>query len=224
VNVKTPSATGIASETGRILVAASFAAALLYWLLQGLRPYPGSLPLKLLPLLLLLPGLWSARHAPAARLVFCALCAHMLGDAVLEWDRSRMLLAIGPFLLGHALTACAWWQLRRPATRAARWRQRLLLAGGLGLLAFLLPHLRGVLPYAVPLYVAILLGMGWLAQQSGQSWIALGAISYVISDALIAISNFVAPLPYELYLTWPTYYLAQLLMTQGLLRRLQAGL
>lgn len=224
MNATSASTPGASTGTTRILVTVSIGTALLFWLLQGLRPYPGSLPLKLLPLLLLLPGLWSARRAPAARLVFCALCAHMAGDAVLEWDRSRMLLAIGPFLVGHALTAAAWWRLRQPANASVRLRQGALLAGGLALLFVLLPHLHGVLPYAVPVYVTVLLGMAWLAQQSGQPWIALGAISYVISDALIAVSNFVAPLPQELYLTWPTYYLAQLLMTQGLLLRLQTRL
>lgn len=214
-----PADRATSTSLARLCLAASASAALIFWILQGWRPYPGSLPLKLLPLGLLLPGLWWARSAPAARLLLAALCAHMIGDAVLEWDRSRMLLAVGPFLLGHVLTGLAWWQLQRPPTLAARWQQWILLAGGIALLFLLLPHLRGLLRYAVPVYVAALLTMAWLAQQCRDDWIALGALSYVISDALIAVSNFVAPIPRELYLTWPTYYLAQALMTQGLLRR-----
>lgn len=200
---------------------ASVLAAALFWILQGFRPYPGSLVLKLLPLLLLLPPLWQARQLIAARWVTAALCIHMVGDAVLEWDRQRLLLAIGPFLIGHLLLAMAWYGLQQRTHQAARLRHIGIVLFAACMLALLLPKLQGTLLYAVPLYVTALLTMAWLAQTAGHRLIAWGALSYVLSDALIAYSGLVARIPGELYLTWPTYYLAQLGMISGLLIQLE---
>lgn len=199
-------------------LAISVIAASVFWLLQGFRPYTGSMALKLLPLLALLPLLWAHRAAEPVRWIMAALCCHMLGDAVMEWDRKRLLLAIAPFLAGHLLLAMAWW---RSSAQPAAWQapgRVLLVIFTLGMLALLLPRLQGPLQFAVPLYVSALVSMAWLALGTGQRAIAAGALSYVLSDAIIAWSALVQPLPYELYLSWPTYYLAQWAMIGGAVR------
>ena len=47
----------------------------------------------------------------------------------------------------------------------------------------------------------------------------LGCWMYIVSDSLIAIDRFYTPLPYPLsILSWPLYYIGQILISIGLLR------
>lgn len=207
----------------RWTLAFSITAALLFWALQGQRPYAGSLALKLVPLLALIPALWAYRASLPVRLILAALCCHMVGDALMEWDRKRLLLAIGPFMAGHVLLALAWWYSEKFSARWAAFTRAALTLGTLAMLALLLPRLQGPLQLAVPVYVVALLSMAWLAQSTGQAAIAMGALSYVVSDGIIAWSALVAPLPGELYLSWPTYYAAQLAMVSGALWQARRG-
>ena len=50
-------------------------------------------------------------------------------------------------------------------------------------------------------------------------WVALGALIFMVSDTLIAVSRFVAPFDYSGVAVMSTYYLAQLLICTGVLRR-----
>jgi uncharacterized membrane protein YhhN len=50
----------------------------------------------------------------------------------------------------------------------------------------------------------------------GPAWaVAVGAISFLISDATLAINRFVMPLPHSAVWVLTTYYAAQCLMVMG---------
>ena len=85
--------------------------------------------------------------------------------------------------------------------------------------SILVPNLSGVMAIAVPIYVTVLSSMAvlaWTADLRGQL-AAYGAVSYLVSDALIGYNAFVGPVPYETALTWPTYAGAQIVIVLGII-------
>jgi uncharacterized membrane protein YhhN len=55
-----------------------------------------------------------------------------------------------------------------------------------------------------------------------QSWIVpLGALLFMLSDSLIAVSKFKHPIRYDDYLIWCTYYVGQVCISMGFLRHRQ---
>ncbi len=193
-----------------------------YWALQGrLRP-PAGVALKWLPIGLLTALAWGRRRQRGGRWLFVALVSHGIGDIVLGWNRAWIPCAIPPFLLGHLGYARAFWPWRRPWRAWSRRRRKAALgvpALALGTAALLLPHLSGPLLLAVVVYIAAISVMGVLALAAdlGSERVSAGGLAYMLSDALIGLDAFVAPIPGGAYVTWPLYYGAQALITTGYL-------
>ncbi len=95
----------------------------------------------------------------------------------------------------------------------------------LGLLSLLLPNMNLALAIPVVIYAISLGTMLWFASQRKSSvslWnyqtIFLGAILFVLSDSLLAINKFYHSFPGNSFWVMSTYILAQLLLTQGLVK------
>ena len=71
------------------------------------------------------------------------------------------------------------------------------------------------------LYGTLLAGMlygAWCQIGPGAGLFRLAALSFVVSDGMIAWSRFVAPFPGRIYAVMGTYYLAQWLLYRAALR------
>ncbi|MHA8060287.1 lysoplasmalogenase [Aquirufa beregesia] len=95
----------------------------------------------------------------------------------------------------------------------------------LGLLSLLLPQMNLALAIPVVIYAISLGTMLWFALQRKSSvslwnyqWILGGAILFVLSDSLLAINKFYYSFPGNSFWVMSTYILAQLLLTQGLVK------
>lgn len=93
------------------------------------------------------------------------------------------------------------------------------MAGLLGFVAIMLtiltPNL-GKLALPVGLYIAAITAMGLAAiALPHRPLVALGAVCFILSDALIALDKFVAPLGFAGPAIWITYVLAQVLIVLG---------
>ncbi|RXK49792.1 lysoplasmalogenase [Aquirufa rosea] len=93
------------------------------------------------------------------------------------------------------------------------------------LLALLLPNMNFGLAIPVVVYAISLGTMLWFASQRKASvstwnyqWVFLGAILFVLSDSLLAINKFYHSFPGNSFWVMSTYILAQLLLTQGLVK------
>ncbi|WP_255437798.1 lysoplasmalogenase [Comamonas flocculans] len=152
-----------------------------------------------------------------------ALGASLAGDVFLMLP-DRFIPGLVSFLLAHL----AYIALFR---RGSRWlAQRAALAAtlalGAGMYAFLW---RGGLPPELRLPVAVyVLAIVLMAAQAWARWqalrgpaplcVALGACCFMLSDALLATSRFVQPLPWAPLWVLSSYYAAQLLIVAGVLR------
>jgi len=86
---------------------------------------------------------------------------------------------------------------------------------GAGLLTILLPH-TGTMTLPVIVYIIIITAMAWqaierwgIAHTPNAGLAAVGAILFVVSDAILAYDRFVKPFQFARVLVLATYYLAQ---------------
>ena len=164
-----------------------------------------------------------ALDATGRRWLLGALAASLAGDAFLMVE-GFFVPGLAAFLLAHlayiaVLRRGQRWFAHRGALAAT-------LAIGLGMY-LLLWH--GGLPPALRLPVAVYvtvialmaaqaLGRAHQLHTRGATLVALGACSFLCSDAVLATNRFVQPLPWAALWVLASYYLAQGLIVAGLLR------
>lgn len=148
------------------------------------------------------------------RTVLLALGLSWLGDVLLLSKRSRGFLAgIGAFLLAHLVFAFAFARLPllQPALLAGAVG---VGVGGVAVLAWLWPQLRGPYRIAVSAYVAAIVAMVVCAigasTAAGDMRLAVAALAFAASDVAVARNRFVAPGFVNRAWGQPLYYLAQL--------------
>lgn len=194
------------------------------------------------PLLACQAWLWQATLGRrAARLLVLALLFSAAGDIFLALDRVRLFVpGLASFLLAHlAYLALFLGQRARPFRPVSAQLAPVqsaamtgLLVYGCIMLAWLWPAL-GPLRLPVCLYIAAILTMGLAAialppalppaLAGGRLWVALGALSFIFSDSLIAIDKFLLPLTWGGPAIWISYVLAQLLILLGWRRAADCG-
>jgi uncharacterized membrane protein YhhN len=191
--------------------------------------WTGALPLKLgvpLSCAVLLSALFFAgriRHGDVVWVV-AAFVFSAAGDYFLSNKRGRedyFVIGIGLFLIAHfGYLTTAWLngRVHRPVL--------MLLVAGFGgyYAAWLYPAIEGrVLAAAVLVYLlvsclvmAVAAGVRWVP--SVKVWYVLGIALIVLSDTIISFHEFLGIRTFN-WLILPTYYLAHLAITFGLIRR-----
>ncbi|MBY0464877.1 MAG: sterol desaturase family protein [Burkholderiales bacterium] len=160
-------------------------------------------------------------------LLAAATCS-LAGDVLLMLSPSLFVAGLAAFLLAH-LCFLVLFSRDAPwfASRVAVW---CTLALGVGMYAVLLTGLPTQLQLPVAAYVLAIAAMA--AQAIGRAValdtpsarrVAMGAVAFMCSDALLGINRFVQPLPMSAVWVLSTYYLAQVLMVCNVLRTAEAS-
>lgn len=162
-------------------------------------------------------SIWRWRGGDAiAKFLGLALLFSAAGDVFLALDRVRLFLpALASFLLAHLAYLALFLKHRaRPSPR--QWLLIvLLLAYAVIMLSVLTPGL-GKLLLPVYGYVAAIIAMGVAALAlPGKPLVGLGAVSFILSDSLIALDKFVEPIAWAGPAIWTTYVAAQVLILLG---------
>ncbi len=175
-------------------------------------------PIPVLCLIVLL-RVWSPVPDFYRRAIAVGFVFSLAGDVFLMLPRDLFIFGLGSFLLAH-LCYIAAFSNRGASGKVSLQSIRLIpfLAYGMGMLGFLWPNL-GELRLPVIVYVGVILTMGWRAAarigHPGESpkahWSALcGAISFILSDTLIALEKFHGAFPFARFLIMLTYWAGQL--------------
>jgi uncharacterized membrane protein YhhN len=157
---------------------------------------------------------WRAGKSSYALFVAIGLFFSVVGDAALIWPGKYFVPGLIAFLLAHLAYLAAF-------TRGVRFPARLpvlLLYLLIGAVLFLYLHakLPAALDLPVALYALVLASMA--AQAMGRYLVlrtsaallaALGGLFFMVSDSLLAIHRFRAPLPHDALLVLVPYYVAQ---------------
>ncbi|MBP4138649.1 lysoplasmalogenase [Flavobacterium geliluteum] len=191
-----------------------------------------SLDLFLKPFLipLLGVGVYLNEKFPSKKILLTALLFSWMGDIVLIFaDKDEIYFIVGLvfFLISH-LVYCLLFS-KQIKTRATK--NKITFGAGIlliilylaGMLAVLIPHL-GPLKIPVTVYASVISVMllfafnGFLVwKKPGNQFIFVGAIVFVMSDSILAINKFYAPIERSSFFIMLTYLVAQYLIVVGIL-------
>lgn len=207
--------------SNRVALLVSVLAALIFWFCP---PFAGKFILKAMPVFALALIVWNHRKSRQEILLFIALLFHSLGDVLLEIERVQLFLpAVGAFMLGHIFYILTFKvDISSPLTLSTL---KKVFVSGVILFVIVMgivtvPHLEAHLVAPVVLYMIVISTMVICALLVNYrtAWISAGAISYLLSDSLIALNTFVHPFAGSASIIWPMYYLGQFLIVIGFLR------
>lgn len=159
---------------------------------------------------------WRARRDALGTLVLGGLLASAAADVAIE---RSFLAGVALFLLAHALYVAAFVADER-SLRAGRALPFALYAASM--YAFLWPRL-GTLAIPVGAYVVAIASMMWRAAarvrpgEAAGRWALAGALAFGLSDSLLALHRFHAPLPGASVAIMLTYWAGQLGITLSVL-------
>ncbi len=161
------------------------------------------------------------------KLLCTALVFSSLGDIFLALRNGNyFVFGLLSFLIAH-LFFIALWLRQWPKPLSANHSQKLIVAALLLFLAVMLWWLLPIpgLSLPVAIYMCVLTTMVITAAlaEFKSYWVVSGAILFLISDTLIALSTFKDVVGGRLagFLIWSTYYLAQYLIAVGFLAEQQ---
>ena len=164
------------------------------------------------------------------RALIAALAVSMVGDFLLvpkelgPFDESRLFLAgLLAFLVAHILYITLFLKnfARQKPSQFRRFSIALVIAVLWFLLSRLWPSL-GPMRLPVVIYAVTLSAMVVVAQLSRfPTPVSLGALCFLASDAMLAISHFAHPFPASPPLIWITYYAAQFAICFGVVTTAQ---
>ena len=157
-----------------------------------------------------------------AYLLTFALLASAVGDVMLAWQPRQMVFGIAAFAVAHlAYIAIFAGHLKSDGLRGLPGWLGAGLIGifGVFMLAWLYPGM-GELIVPATIYNGIILVMAILAAISRAPLLALvGALLFVLSDSFIGAREFQDAFLWSGPVVWVTYYVGQLFLTLGLLKR-----
>jgi uncharacterized membrane protein YhhN len=188
----------------------SVACAAVYLVTQAWQPYPASFVVKGLSAGALAVLAFSA-GAPVLGL---ALALSSLGDILLDLDPQRLFVfGLGSFLVAHLVYIFLFVRNRRRAIPFGTPRvllAALVLLYSAAVSSWLLPSLGNlIVPVAIYMCAITAMVVSAILVRFPNPWVVVGAILFLISDSLLAVNKFKAPIPYRDYLVWSTYYAGQ---------------
>jgi uncharacterized membrane protein YhhN len=192
----------------RLLLFSSLLASAIYASTFVFGPFSGSWAVKACSVALL--ALLMRRHS----LLAVGLLLGSIGDALLDFDQQHFMAGLIAFLLGHLVYTVCFWRAGRRIPGPGR--QAALLLCAAVFLTWLWPRL-GALQGPVAVYFAAITAMVLASFRVG-GWVAVGALLFLASDALLAAERFGLRIPLRDWIVWFPYYFGQLSIATGYLR------
>jgi uncharacterized membrane protein YhhN len=190
------------------------------WPYLGEEYWPIQTVIKGLAVSTLVPLAWHWLKGADGALLSVALAFSSLGDVFLALPGNFFVHGLLSFLIAHLFFITLWRRNWSNPFHIAKSQKGVLAI----LFVFVLVMVGWILPVpglsaAVAAYMLVLTAMVMAAVLVGANtfWIGAGAILFLISDSLLALSTFKHVIEGRLagFLIWSTYYLAQYLMTFG---------
>ena len=187
-----------------------------------LYPYPFSFLIKGIPVASLLIFTLIVKRGPVRAYLASGLFFSLAGDILFDLDYPRFFIfGLGCFLLAHLFYIVLFLRNLR------FYRKSLLIIATVivyGLtMAWLLrnmdPH--WVIPVMAYLVVISLMTISAALYSTGRSWqganlVVIGAAVFMLSGTVIAVNQFLVPIPNFPMISLPLYWAAQLLIVRGI--------
>jgi len=191
---------------------------LLYLVIRNMGDMPLEWLPKSIPILLLIALAKNTLQGKTQTLMLAALVCSLAGDILLSF-KGWFLPGLGAFLVAQVIYCILFSGQFKKSRNGFIWLTGIILyAVSMG--SFIIPN-AGPFSWVVGIY---LLAISCMAISAGFRndpnfiWVALGAFIFMLSDSLIAINKFVQPFPYAGVAIMVSYYVAQLMITLGIIR------
>lgn len=184
---------------------------IIYIFLIPSEPFWLKLTVKLIPMVLIF--VYAYQRLPKEKLIIhwlilTGLIFCSIGDATLHW----FIIGLSAFLIGHLFYIAAFF------TQCQFSLYQALVILPLGIYGFLMGSRmiqalqdNGDTALIMPVlfYITAIIVMAWCAIMTGNRWLIIGSLLFVVSDSVLAWNMFVAPVKYSHFLIMSTYYSAQ---------------
>jgi uncharacterized membrane protein YhhN len=183
------------------------------------KPYPGNFVIKAIPAISLSVFALVTVSGLRGKLLFASLLLCAAGDVALELGAEQyFIIGLGFFLIAQIMFIVTFSRdFKMQKSRIAI--ITILAVYALAMAIVMTPSLKEM---AIPvyLYLIVITMMGiFAALRAAKNKLTLyGAVSFIVSDSIIAINKFMMPVPAVDYLVMVTYYLALFLITFGYLK------
>ncbi|MFC1669100.1 lysoplasmalogenase [Spirochaetota bacterium] len=189
----------------------------LFLLLQFFfNKYPGSFIIKVIPILSLSILIIKNVRGIQGKLVLTGLLFSAAGDITLEIDRVNYFIpGLIFFLTAHIFYIIAF--IRKFKFSRKRLPAAVTILIYSGILAYILRDIRKdrIIPVMFYLLVISVMALTALFVSTGNLIILMGALIFMISDTIIAVNQFLNPIPHSTLYNISLYYIAQLMITTG---------
>lgn len=192
--------------------------ALVFTLTRFIDPYPLSWFVKILPLLLLIGITFQRAKSKAEKFFLIGLICSALGDFFLDYDRINwFIFGLASFLFAHIFYLLSFYPISLTLLKKRSLYLVIYCLYGVIIFSTIASSL-GELFIPVFIYMSVLLFMAIASLISKRSnyWLIIGAISFVISDSILAINKFYYPLENAHFYIMISYYFAQYALVRGI--------
>lgn len=192
-----------------------------YILLRSFMPLTGDWLVKIVPILLLIQWAADKLQGSTKRFMLTGLFLSLAGDVLLSLN-GLFIQGLGAFLLAQLSYTVLFLKQAKWQPIRLIWCALIVLYTG-ACIGFILPH-TGDLKVVVTAYLCAITLMALSAGFRGDKDFlicASGAFVFMVSDTLIAINKFVTPFHGSGAAIMTTYYIAQFLITYGVIRHSQ---
>lgn len=183
------------------------------------QPYPGNFVIKAIPAISLSALALVTVSGSRGKLLFASLLLCAAGDVALEIGAEEyFIIGLGFFLIAQIMFIVTFsrdFKMQKSRIPIIA----ILAVYALAMAIVMTPSLREM---AIPVYfylvVITLMGIFAALRAAKNKFTLYGAVSFIVSDSIIAINKFMMPVPAADYLVMVTYYLALFLITFGYLK------
>jgi uncharacterized membrane protein YhhN len=183
------------------------------------KPYPGNFVLKAIPAISLSALALVTVSGSRGKLLFASLLLCAAGDVALEIGAEEyFIIGLGFFLIAQIMFIVTFSR----DFKMQKSRIPIIVIFAIYALAMAIVMTPSLREMAIPVYfylvVITLMGIFAALRAAKNKFTLYGAVSFIVSDSIIAINKFMMPVPAADYLVMATYYLALFLITFGYLK------
>ena len=190
-----------------------------YLLFLSLGAYPMQYLHKALPIFMLMGAVWFSLIGKFRVLLLGALAFSAAGDILLALPiTNSFVFGLSAFFVAHVFYLFLIYRHKKPTFVVNKMTFAFITYFGV-MMFFVLPNAGALLlPVLFYMLVIFAMAMSTLGLVNRNPLITAGALTFVVSDSIIAINKFVVPVPAESLAIMSTYYLAQALLVMGFIQ------
>jgi uncharacterized membrane protein YhhN len=183
------------------------------------QPYLGNFVIKALPAISLSALALTTVSGSRGKLLFVSLLLCAAGDVALELGAGKyFVIGLGFFLIAQIMFIVTF--SRDFKMQRSRIPIIVILAiYALAIASIMTPSLKEM---AIPVYFYLtaitLMGIFAALRAAKNKFTIYGALSFIVSDSIIAVNRFMVPVPAVDYIVMVTYYLALFLIVYGFMK------